>query len=431
MELVKRYRSIKWLVAFCLITCCCARIPAGAQSERKIAVLCHSGEYRCGEGMGETPDAAKDAALHSLVTSISALITSSQSYEVTENSDSLASEYRSSSQVLSVRQLDGLEYRHLSKSDGRYRAIAMVKEEALQAGMARQRDRVRSMVDEALQAASDARIDDALRLTYWAYLLSHTVDTLNVEWPGVQLSEPRQVLLEGIGQLVAGVDFVVAAAVLEKESIGIPLRATYGMRPAALDFSLYTGVGMDFPRIANGRGYIELHRNPEDVFTEEVLILQLLYAYEGKMRQFPEIEALHQIFGKAKLNTDVNIRVHFPFAKSPSVASPPPVPNSLPVEAIAQVEFPLPIRVLSEQTETSALLEALQAYASNHRLVYFTQQPDTKTEKVYIAIVTQEHVLGVYKLDGAGYLDVRRQKRYESLKRREFDGAYRIWIVAK
>jgi len=428
-----RVRTSRQLLGRCLLFLSLGLAAQGVRAEpisaRKADALCSSGVYRCGKGVGDSPQAAQEAARHALVTSIRVLTISSESSERTETGDSLTSKYRTSSKMLAVMQLDGLQYRQLSRSDGRYRYLAFVEEEALQASMVRQRQRVRSMVNEALQAAAQARIDDALRLTYWAYLLAHTVDTLAVEWPGLDLADPRLALLEGLGQLVGRVRFATEPATRGEESLGIALRATYEGRPATLDLSLYTGAGMDYPHLANGRGYIELHWDPEALTAQrQQLSLQLLYAYEGKMRHFPEMEALHQVFGNETLDTYVNVEVVFPFvAEAPkprAVAQLPP--QTQPAE---RIDIPLPIRVLAEQTEPTVLLEALQAYARNNRLQYYKRRPAADVGPVYVALATEERVLGMYRVDEDGYFDVRRQQQYDSLERPEFEGAYRIWVV--
>ena len=52
-------------------------------------------------------------------------------------------------------------------------------------------------------------------------------------------------------------------ATLNGQTIGIPLEVTYRGQPATLDFSVYTGAGMDYPHVAGGRGrhpdYYGLH----------------------------------------------------------------------------------------------------------------------------------------------------------------------------
>ena len=396
---------------------------------QRAAEMCNSGEYRCGEGWGDSPDEAREAARHELITGIQVLVTSTSSHDISETETALTEEYRRSDQVLSVMQLDGLEYRELPKRDGQYRYLAFVAEKALQASMLRQRQRVRSMVGEALEASAQARLDDALRLSYWAYLLAHTVDTLAIDWPGVTLTDPRLALLEAISHMVGQVHFQAALASLQDETIGISVQVTHDGRPATLDFSLYTGAGMDYPHVADGRGYIELHWNPADLSSsQQRLHLQLLYAYEGRMRHFPEIEALHEVSGDQPLDTYVEVEVSFPFVAESTPASPAPSPPPT-TERPPRLDCPLPIRILAGQTETTALLEGLQAYVRNRRLQYYARRPSSEVGDLYVAVVTEEQVLGVFRADAEGYLEVRRQQRLDILKQSEFAGARLIWIV--
>ena len=428
-----------------------------------------SGEYRYGEGWGATEEAAKEAARHDLVTRIRALVTSTMDHHVSETDTELTQLFQLSSRVLTVMQLDGLDYLELPRRDDRHHYLAFITESSLQAAMDRQRQRIRSMVDqaqEAVDAGSPARLHDALRLSYWAYLLAHTVDSVAVELGGVRLTDPRQALLEHMTGMVGRVRFQSDPATYAHGVIGVPLRATYAGRPVTLDLCLYTGAGMDFPHVAAGRGYLELHWDPAAITARrQTLQVQLLYAYEGQMRHFPEIQALHEVLGQHELNTYVRVPVVFPFVAAAQDSVVPGDAPSLPIGAVTapastvpsafspgpfittppapDLETPLPIRILAAQTETPALLEALQVYARNQRLVYYAQRPgmDPTTtgtpptgapsipSRLYVAVVTAERVLGVFLVEDAGYLEVRRRERLICLRRPEFDGAHTIWLA--
>ena len=403
------------------------RRGVSAVEERAIEVRT-SRRYRYGEGLGASPEQAKEAARHQLVAGISALIVSREEVEIRETSRGLAEEYRKSSQLLTAMQLDGLEYLELPMpAADRYRYLAFVSEENFQQGLARQRDRIRSKVSQALAAAEQGRLDDALRLGYWAYLLAHTVDSAAVDWPGVQLADARAALAEGLGKLVGQVRFEAEPARQESEGIGIPLRATYDGRPVTIDVSLYTGAGMTFARIREGSGYLELHRMPDEVLApRQELHLQVLYAYEGRMRQFPEIEALYEVFRDRPLDTWVRVEVVFPFVKEakPEPKRPADRPTAAPEKP---AEWPLPIVILADQPGTRELLDGLQAYQRQGRLRFFTRRPAPGLHELYVAVADEQQVWGIFWVDAEGFVDVRRQRRLTSLQ--EYAGARQIWIL--
>jgi len=408
--------------------------PRITPAERRAAVIRASDSYRWGEGRGTSVEQAKEAARHELVTKIRTLITSTAVHELTETESALISEHRIANRVLSVMQLEGLAYLELTPLNDHYRFLAFVPEAALQSSMARQRAQIRSMAVQAVQAASEGRLDDALRLTYWAYLLAHTVDTVAVALPGVRLSDPRQALVQSLDFLVDRVSFQAAPAVLEHGIIGVPLQVTYEGQPATVDLWLYTGAGMDFPHVSEGRGYIELHWDPETLSArEQELQLRLLYAYEGWMGRFPEIEALHELLGQQELDTWVEVPVVFPFVEEEPALEPSRRLVSKALPETSQ-QAPLAVRVLASQTETEAFMDALQIYARNGRLSYHRERPEPGVAQagslgMYVAVMTGNRVLGVFLVGEEGYIEVRQQVRLTSLERPEFAGGYKVWLM--
>lgn len=240
--------------------------PAGAGSTHRAlddaARIQASADYRSAVGEGSTLAQARDDARYQLVASIRSLVAARVHAVEAERDSRLTQEYEADTRVLAVLQLEGLELLELPRQEGQYRCLAYVAEADLQAGLTRQRQRLRTLVRDAVAAADSAELDVALRLTYWAYLLAHTVDTLTVDLPGIQVADPCQALMESLHRLVQGVQLTAGAPQVEADRVVIPVTATYAGRPATLGISLYTGAGMDFPRLDHGQGYIELHRDP-------------------------------------------------------------------------------------------------------------------------------------------------------------------------
>ena len=434
------------MIAFLLfLAIACPLCPVDAlAAERSIDVIqaqCASDRYRCGDGTGSSQAEAREAARVQLVTSIRALVTPRQSSTQREDDAQVSTEYTSTNQVVSLIELQGLEYRDFPEKNGLYRSIAFVEEASITAGMRAQRQRIRTMIHEAQQAEAEGHIDDALRLGYWAYLLCHTVDTLQVEWGTSRLSDPRQTILEHISDITRSIELRAEPAVDEHDFIGVPLQAFYKGVPARLDLSLYTGAGMDYPHLDNGRGYIELHWDPTTWDRRRQTVnMEILYVYEGKMRHYPDIETIHSSIGAQAIDTYVEVEIEFPFVPSAAPAASeestidvaPPVPVSVESTTKQQtvVRHPHVRQNLARIRDTAAFLRAIQAYAQDKRLSYTARRPAPSQRALYMAVVAEKEVLGVYRIEKDGYLKVDEDEQPFTEQPSQWTGAYRIWISA-
>ena len=404
---------------------------------------CRSGEYHCGDGVGVTQERAREGARTELVSSIQALIMTRQSLSIREDESEINSLFESHSVVVSVLQLEGLELVDLEKDETQFHSMAFIAEADLVASMDKQRHRIRSMVSQARKAVQLGHIDDALRLSYWAFLLCHTVDTLQVELTQVELTDPKQAILEGMSEIIAGIQMTADPAVDHDELIGVPVAATYRGQPARFDMEMYTGAGMDRPHIANGRGYIELHWDPSTWDQRrQTLSPRVLYAYEGKMRLYPDLVELYKLYGQHEIDTYLNLEVVFPFGTEGPVKQDShnlinvakAVRDTQKSIAPSQAErrpIPGPIGVLAKIQETSAFLATLNAYAKDGRLTFHKIRPVDPGELFYVAVATPERVLGMFEVRADGFHGIGSAHFIEDLSRSEFSGAHKIWISGR
>ena len=417
-------------------------VSAADEGALLLTARCRSGEYRCGDGQGSSQEQAREAARVNLATSIQALVMTRQTTNLSENTAGLSTAYESESSVVSVLQLEGLTYHDFPVKDKVYRSLAMIAESSLQASMDKQRQRIRTLVSEAQQSAQAGHIDDALRLGYWAFLLCHTIDTLQVDWARIQISDPKQAIQEGLAEIVSGIELVADPAIDDDVLIGVPIRATYLGRPARFDMEIYTGAGMDYPHVERGRGYIELHWDPATWDQRrQTLSPRLLYAYEGKMRPYPDLLSLYQLYSEADMNTYLTLDVEFPFAKEPPKKTPEPPPvhtaakekpvlrtrpaNAVPGRSKAALG---PIGVLVGIKETNAFLQALGAFAKDGRLAYHKSEPSVD-RRVFVAVANADEVLGLFQRRTDGFHEVNAERVLGDLK--QFSGAYTIWITGR
>lgn len=427
-----------FLLAFMVWLPCRAQSIDELRGRIRAAEIRNSGDYKWGEGSGATQEAAKEAASNDLVTRIRTMVFSDATHTVEETDTAFSSTYRKSSRLLSIMQLQGLDYLELPAEEEKYHFLAFITTESLNESLSRQRQRIRDMVNEARTAEAETRLDDALRLNYWAYLLTNTVDTLNLSLPNQLVTDPGQALLEHIWRIIDDIEVTAQPCTREDEFIGAPLRVTYKGKPVkSLDFSYYTGDGMDRGPILNGNGYMELV--PSAIArSKQKQNIQFEYADVGRMLNAPDIQALYEVFRNKELNTWKKVELTFPFIPeeqgetTKSTTSPPEPQVS---ESVAQTRqrtsWPVPILVLAAQEATNNFMEAINSYVKNNRLAVHQNRPvpgDMASTNLYIAVVNNENVLGVFHVEKNQYVDVRREKRLNSLKRKEYEGARLIWI---
>ena len=410
-------------------------VNAADKSQLLLTARCRSGEYRCGDGRGASQEQAREAARVDLATSILALVMTRQTANLSESETGLSSVYESESSVVSVLQLEGLTYHDFPVEDKVYRSLSMIAESSLQASMNKQRQRIRTLVFEAQQSAQAGHIDDALRLGYWAFLLCHTIDTLQVDWGRIQISDPKQAIQEGLAEIVSGIELVADPAIDDDVLIGVPIRATYLGRPARFDMEIYTGAGMDYLHVEGGRGYIELHWDPVTWDQRrQTLSPRLLYVYEGKMRPYPDLWSLCQLYSEVEMNTYLSLDVEFPFVKEPPKKT-PELPSVSVLEKssvrsgrdFAKVALG-PIGVLAGIGETNAFLQALDAFAKDGRLAFHKVEPPAH-QRVFVAVANADEVLGLFQRRTDGFHEMGTERVIGNLN--EFSGAYTIWITGR
>jgi hypothetical protein len=420
-----------------------ARPASDLAQESQADIVQASTDYRSARGIGDTREEARIDARHQLVASIRTWLKVETTIEISQRDTAVSQSASSVNRELTMMELEGLQLLDLPRRGGQYHCLAYVNRADLQANMDRQRQRIRSLVADARTAMAQAHLDVALRLLYWAWLRANTVDTLVVELPGTQASDPRDALIEALQGLVRGVE--LQAGVLDTTSgrLGFAVTATYQGRPATVDFSLYTGAGMEYPHVDQGRGYVELNGDvaalPEGA---SALPVQLLYAYEGQMMASPDLLALQEALGQRPLDTYVAlhlpaaaVRQDPPPAAAPNRAVPPPAPparaaaGSQAVTTASELSTPLAIRVLAEQTDAEVFLEAMDILVRNDRLGYFRQQPPADVAVVYAAVLRPPQVVGVYRRCADGFVEVRRRQHVPSLDLPAFAGARRAWLV--
>lgn len=433
--------------------------------QTRATMIRNSPEFRHGEGYGETIEAAKEAAVKELSQSIRTLVHAEQTGTITETETALSDSFASKTTLVSMVQLQGLQYLDLGLSEGRHRALAYITIEELEASNRRQKARVRSLFANAESARSNADIGKALQDAYSAYLLAHTLaDTLTLAVPNPS-SDPKYDLLIYLQTLLDEVEFRASPAKKLGSIYSTRVSATYHGKPIqSLNLSYYGGAGQDFTYVADGVCDVILHLTPP-LPAEHVIKLQVEYADVGTMMHQDDLSALHNVFrersfGEAthtlRIAVEGGVATHEPppppdpkprvthrVTPEPGRLAPPPAqevefaPRSgmLVIPDNPMPQWPMPIVVLSqpELASTGSFLEVLQRYADRSLLSYAKDGPSSLRAAgmdVYVTLATRDSVLATLHCDGDQFHDIRKDVRYSELTEPlgEDGNAFQIWI---
>ncbi len=438
---------------------CSATLPvaqAGDIAHTRAEMIRNSPEYRHGEGYGATLDEAKGNAARDLATGIRTMVHGEQKRTTIETTEALTDTFESRTSLVTMIQLQGMEFIDLGEKGGKHHAFAFISEENLAASNQRQKNRVRALLIQAEQERQLRDIDVAARDAYWAYLLSHTVlDTLQLNLPGATTGDPRFDILEYLSDMLGDVRFEAQPAFDEGAFIVSPVKVGYQGQPVrAMAVSFYGGAGTDYATVTGGLMYLPVSLTPPYP-KRHTLKVRIEFEDEGGMRHHDDILALHEIFRIRSIQAARHtVRIPIPFgrelAEEPvpveeapaprheTPAATPVLPEEPPPPVIVtetpdkahRLLWPMTITVLADLDSTQAFMDALTRYKRNHRLEISNTGPDPLQARgldVYLAIVDEEAVRAVLYRENGAFIDVRHNTRITDVSS-AYAGAYQIWI---
>jgi len=197
----------------------------------------------------------------------------------------------------------------------------------------------------------------------------------------------------------------------------LELEFNYNHRPINdLDFSYYSGMGMEYSPVVSGRAVIPLHDAPAS--NSYPLTISLEYAYAGDMTAGSEIAELHETFQRSTYNNRKTVIVRL---ADFDVRSKTDV-YSLPIDL-----SPSPFVVLSRQTSWSDFKDILEQYVRLSELRYGKKSDFENPNGCYIAIIEKQIVKDVLSVNGNSYLSL---KTYETLNNPadKYKGCVQVWM---
>jgi len=433
-------------IAFLGLVLITVPVLASTIEETRAIMIRNSPDYRIGEGYGSSIEEARNTAARDLAQRIQSMIQSEQVHRTRETTTELTDTFTAKTTLVSMIQIQGLEYLDLGMVEDRYHALAYISREDLAASNLRQKDRIRGLISQAEDARLQADIGSAARDAYWAYLLSHTVlDTLQLDIAG-STNDPSYDILSYLQTLLADLHFTSQPALKEGLFQLVPIAATYERRTIqSLDISYYGGVGMDYSNISSGFGYLELHLT--DPLPQKYTVnIKIEYADEGSMVHHPDIESLHGVLRERQI-TQARHKIHvsIPFGEEivdEELKTPEPIPEEVdppshypegPEElTLAKPLWPMPVIILADIQDTAAFLKALETYQRNNRLQVDSNGPESLANAgldVYLAVAGKSTVHAVLHFSDNEFVDVKRNVRITNLSEAyKGEDLYQIWI---
>ena len=230
-----------------------------------------------GEGWGSSVEEADRQALSSLVSRITVAVVSDFRQEEQQVRSSQGDSH------YSMQQNRTLAYSNLTLTNSHREVMATgrkshvgrwIRRDELEAIFADRKTRVLSYEKSALEAETAARLDDALRYHYWAYVLLRSLQR-----PSELRDESGQVLLNALPERINGVLDDLQVRVTGRQGDRVRLAFSFRGRPVrGLDFSYFDGARWS-SLVTVRDGSAELAMAPGAL--AETIQLRVEYAYAG------------------------------------------------------------------------------------------------------------------------------------------------------
>ncbi len=389
-----------------------------------------TGQYRWGEGVHADPTKAEDAAMRDLVQKIYVAVTTRTERDVTETDTEFHDTTRVQIGSYSALQLLGVDELRFQK-DGSTRVVAFIDTADLTRSFELSKRKVRDMVALGQQAESECRIGDALRSYYWAYLLTHTYfGELSLDL-GLGISSSAQTALaEKINRLATEISTQAEPCYREAGSVNALVYFYHSGEPVRnLNVKYYSGDGIDWETVEDGRAWLSLNYEPER--RHHPLSLSIEYAYPTEMyRRNPEIENLFRIFQDKGFDCTLELELLVPWLpeEPPSPASSQTLP-ALKSSTKSGNRWSVTIQVLSGIEDSREFRRALADYADVGYLK-FTRDVGQIGEgfRIFSVLLDEQRVQALFYHDKDRLIDTSSGKVYDQLTDAFKGEAYQIWI---
>lgn len=233
-----------------------------SEEEQRIRFIKNEADYIWGEGFGDNPGEASQAALQSLLSNIGMTVDSGFSMTDEENSvngvTQVSSNMKSVLNSYSQATINNTKPIHYRDKNGSYYHFLYMNRAELEKMFSQRKDRIEDYVRDALRSEERGKVDDSIRYLSWAYVLLHSL-----QYPGntrMTVDGDSKLLIHWIPSKIEDIldGIEVAVADFNEEENTANIFVTYKGKPAAgADFTYWDGKSnSDVHGVKDGLGQI-------------------------------------------------------------------------------------------------------------------------------------------------------------------------------
>jgi len=423
-----------------LISLAIPTVFARDQGDSRIESLRKNPRFITATGQNADIEAARHSAEKALVSQIQVAIGVTSNYTSTALEDNtelkLTTEFITRHQSYAGILFKGLGYiENFDKNQ--WSVFAYINRDSLAASYAYQKSKIIGLTSSGLAAINQGSLGEGLKYLHQAWLLSHFYpDTINFSALKSDLpSNPQVATAALINSCLARLEVTALDCYKDDPIIMAPLKFSLDGKPVKdLTISYYSGGGMEFARVLNGKA--DLPYNYQPFAPEQRLLVTIEFVFDSELKADQELAGLYEMFGSGDFSNIKTVTLRFPW-----ILPEPAVPVNIAVmeEPRAPLAIPVipgdapslslsePLFNLCRLSATPDFLEMLVQYSKLGNLAYGRQSDFGDGRDCYVAIFDDNQVIVFLLYDGVQYRTLDDRASYTDLST-EFKGRRQVWI---
>ena len=249
-------------------------------------------EYYSGIGIDKEQNVAREKAKSEIAKQIQSIVNTKFESVKIEKMDIITQDFNKSrtishSNVLLKNIIFNEEYFEETQL---YKVKAKVKISDVEELFLQKYNDIKTLVDTAIEYEYNTNISGALKMYYWAYILTYSYpDRIDLKLPHMNIRGNLKMLLpEKLKKLIQSISIKVENNYIDRDDFIVELKFFYHGEPISnLQFSYYNGTDQDWCDINKGKGHIVISGDFGDIQTTILPIIE--YKFESEMNKIPDL----------------------------------------------------------------------------------------------------------------------------------------------